>query len=128
MIMGRRDPGQAFPIAEGRLINPQALHSILSSERGAVSSGGRQAGDPPKPWRAEGMALLKAEQKLASADPLFFFLWLLLHWVHPGQEPSKAPVAGSLPESSGRRTNQPGEKTSQTCASLSGLASPSFTG
>lgn len=46
MIIGPRDPGQAFPIAEGRLINPQALHSTLSSQRGAVSSGGRQAGDP----------------------------------------------------------------------------------
>lgn len=74
------------------------------------------------------MALLKTGQKLASADPLFFFFLWLLHWIHPGQEPSTAPIAGSLPESSGRRTSQPGEKTSQTCASLSGLASPSFTG
>ena len=77
------------------------------------------------------MASLKAGQKVASADLFFFFflfLWLLLHRVHPGQEPSKAPIAGSLPESSGRRTSQPGGKTSQTCASLSALAALSFTG
>ena len=38
-----------------------------------MSSGGRQAGDPPKPCRAEGMALGKTGQKLASADLFFFF-------------------------------------------------------
>lgn len=72
----------------------------------------------PTPWASSG-------QKSAPAVPLRL---VLLDWVRPCQETSKAAVAGSLPKSSGRRTSQPGGKTGQTCASLSALAALLLTG
>lgn len=92
-----------FPIGAAGLISSHAL--LLSRKR---CCGPLEGGRRPQARRSQPRLLL--------------FPPFVLDWLCPCQGPSAAPVAGSVPRSSGRCTSQPGGKTRQTCASFSALA------